>query len=362
MFKKVKKYGIIFIILSLSIFLYSCTNNTKKVTLSENTREDILLEEDEIAESINTAKKLLSDNQFTEANDLYNKALSLDNTNKDLYIEIKDNLLNSNRYEDAYNVVKKAIDNNIDVDNMKKIANDIARDIASNFQTIQVNYSIYDSSSFTLPSTITTTLDNNEVTLNVAWDNSSVNTKKIGEYSYKGFSEEHFRNIEAKVNILNRKEKVIGSIKNIYTSNGKTYIDVDLVEFYFGKELALQEAMKDNNKIVYDEEKGPYVPDGYYIRNNYNTITTYEVSDNCNYKLLEHDLEERLGYEIDNKGTSDINFDCSAKDFKEVIKLYNEFEKEELDDNGKPITNRSTLCWIELDAGIAQSIYRQYTP
>ena len=358
MFKKVKKYGIILIILSLSIFLYSCTDSTKKVTLSENTGEDILVEEDEVAESMNTAKKLLSDNQFTEANDLYNKALSLDNTNKDLYIEIKDNLINSNRYEDAYNVVKKAIDNNIDVDNMNKIA----KDIASNFQTIQVNYSAYEGSSFTLPSTITTTLDNKEVTLKVAWDNSSVNTKKIGEYSYKGFSEEHFRNIEAKVNILNREEKVIGSIKNIYTSNGKTYIDVDLVEFYFGSKIALPEAMKDNN-AVYDEERGEYfLPDGYYIRNNYSTITTYEVSDNCNYKLLEHDLEERLGYEIDNKGTSDINFDCSAKDFKEVIKLYNEFEKEEFDDKGRPITNRSKLCWIELDAGIAQSIYRQYTP
>ena len=358
MFRKVKKYGIIFIILSLSIFLYSCTDSTKKVTLSENTGEDILVEEDEVAEYINTAKKLLSDNQFTEANDLYNKALSLDNKNKDLYIEIKDNLLNSNRYEDAYTVVNKAIDNNVDVDNMNKIA----KDIASNFQTIQVNYSAYEGSNFILPTTITTTLDNKEVTRNVAWDNSSVNTKKVGEYSYKGFSQEHFRNIEAKVNILNRKETVIGSIKNIYTANGKTYIDVDLVEFYFGSKIALPEAMKDNN-AVYDEERGEYfLPDGYYIRNNYTTITTYEVSDNCSYKLLEHDLEERLGYEIDNKGTSDINFDCSAKNFKEVIKLYNEFEKEEFDDKGRPITNRSKLCWIELDAGIAQSIYRQYTP
>lgn len=358
MFKKVKKYGIILIILSLSISLYSCTDSTKKVTLSENTGEDILVEEDEIAESMNTAKKLLSDNQFSEANDLYNKALSLDNTNKDLYIEVKDTLLNSNRYEDAYTVIKKAIDNNVDVDNMKNIA----KDIASNFQTIQINYSTYEGSSFILPSIITTTLDNKEVTLKVAWDNSSVNTKKVGEYSYKGFSEEHFRNIEAKVTILNRKETVIGSIKKIYTSNGKTYVDVDLVEFYFGKEIALKEAMKDNEKIAYDEEKGPYVPDGYYIRNNYTTITTYQVSDNCSYKLLEHDLEERLGYEIDNKGTSDINFDCSAKDFKEVIKLYNEFEKEEFDDKGRPITDRATLCWIELDGGIAQSLYRQYTP
>ena len=83
-------------------------------------------------------------------------------------------------------------------------------------------------------------------------------------------------------------------VKNIYKSNGKTYIDVDLVEFLRG-DAALEGAIKDNNsKIgINDELDKKFVPDGYYIRDNVHTQITYEVSQNSTFNLAEfHSLSK----------------------------------------------------------------------
>ena len=354
MFKKIKKYGIIFIILSLSIFLYSCTDSTKKVTLSENTGEDILVEEDEVAESMNTAKKLLSDNQFTEANDLYNKALSLDKSNKDLYIKIKDDLLNSNRYEDAYNIVKKAINNNVDVDNMKSAL----KDISDKFEVIKLSNSIYQNGNYSLPKEVSTMISGEEVNIPVSWENQVVDTANIGTFAFQGYNEEYGRNITVELTVLeNVYDKQIGSIKKIYTSNGKTYIDIDLVEFYTGEE-ALAEAKKDN-AAAYDETTGEYfLPFGNYIRNNYSTITTYEVSKDSIYQLYFLDLFA-LGYDSESQ-IPELNT-VSYETFKSYIDMR---YKMQVDSghvvNGEIESTATTLSWIELKNNTAQSIYRRY--
>ncbi|MDU5110277.1 MAG: Ig-like domain-containing protein [Clostridium sp.] len=354
MFKKVKKYGIIFIIFSLSIFLYSCTDSTKKVTLSENTGEDILVEEDEIAEYLNTAKKLLSDNQFTEANDLYNKALSLDNTNKDLYIKIKDDLLNLNRYEDAYTVIRKAIDNNVDVENMKSVL----KDISDKFEIIKLSSSIYQNSNYSLPQQVTTMISGEEVNIPVSWENPAVDTSNIGTFNFQGYNEKYGRSIVLDLTVIeNVYDKQIGSINKTYTSNGKTYIDVDLVEFYTGEE-ALAEAKKDN-AAAYDETTGEYfLPFGNYIRNNYSTITTYEVSKDSIYQLYFLDLFA-LGYDSESQ-IPELNT-VSYETFKSYIDM---IYKMQVDYghvvDGEIESSKTTLCWIELKNNKVQSIYRKY--
>lgn len=157
-------------------------------------------------------------------------------------------------------------------------------------------------------------------------------------------------------------DKQIGCINNIYSIDGKTYIDVDLVEFYFGNEIALREALKDNEKIAYLENGEPYVPDGYYIRNNNSKLTTYEISSNCSFQLLNHDFLA-LGYNVPPPKNSSINEEASFNDFINYIDLRNPMDIGNLDiSDEKPITHRETLCWIELKNGVAYSIYRQYTP
>ena len=135
------------------------------------------------------------------------------------------------------------------------------------------------------------------------------------------------------------------------------------MEFYFGNEIALNEALKDNEKIAYKEDGTPYVPDGYYIRNNLSKITTYEISSDCTFQLLHHDFVETLGINTDYPGNSSINIIASFDNFRNFINLEGTMDISDLNiSNNKPITNRGTLCWIELKNNIAYSIYRQYTP
>lgn len=89
--KKILKLQLLFIIIILATTLFACTGTiTKDVILSTNTTDDILVEENEANELINNGTKLLSDEMYDEAMAYYNKAIELDKSNKDLYLEIKD--------------------------------------------------------------------------------------------------------------------------------------------------------------------------------------------------------------------------------------------------------------------------------
>ncbi|WP_418223357.1 tetratricopeptide repeat protein [Clostridium isatidis] len=114
--KKLIKQINMLALLTLAISLFACTDINKKITISNNTNKEILLEEDEISELINKGKKLLNDERYDEANAYFNKALELDKSNKNLYLKIKDIYLEANRLDDAYFLIKSAISNNVDVD------------------------------------------------------------------------------------------------------------------------------------------------------------------------------------------------------------------------------------------------------
>ncbi|WP_278599621.1 tetratricopeptide repeat protein [Clostridium tertium] len=357
--KKFIKLTIIPLFLILSTSLFACTDTTKKVTVSNNTSEEILVEENEVDEAITNAKKLLTDNKYDEAKAYFNKAISLDKSNKDLYLEIKDIYMNSNKYDDAYFIIKSALANNVDTENMKSIA----KEISSKFEVIKLADSIYQESEYNLPGSVSTDINGTSLSLPLTWNVATVDTSSAGTFTYYGTNEEYGRHVEFTLTVLkNVYDKQIGCINNIYSIDGKTYIDVDLVEFYFGNEIALREALKDNEKIAYLENGEPYVPDGYYIRNNNSKLTTYEISSNCSFQLLNHDFLA-LGYNVPPPKNSSINEEASFNDFINYIDLRNPMDIGNLDiSDGKPITHRETLCWIELKNGVAYSIYRQYTP
>lgn len=362
--KKLIKFQIILIIIILTISLLSCVDTTKKVTISNNTSEEILVEENEVDEAITNAKKLLADNKYDEVKAYFNKALSLDKSNKDLYLEIKDIYINSNKLDDAYFIIKSALANNVDSENMKTVA----KEISSKFEVIKLKESIYEESAYTLPRSVSTDINGASLSLPLSWNIATIDTTTTGTFTYYGINEEYGRQVEFTLIILeNVYDKQIGCINNIYTIDGKTYIDVDLVEFYRGREESLKEFLKDNtNKDEIDlptNDKGEYyVPDGYYIRNNSSKLTTYELSSDCSFQLLNHDFL-RLGYNVPPPENSSINEDASFKDFINYIDLINPMDIGDLDvSNGKPITHRESLCWIEIKNGVAYSIYRQYTP
>jgi tetratricopeptide (TPR) repeat protein len=357
--KKLIKFELIFIILILTTSFFACTNTSKKVTVSDNTEEDILVEENQVAELINTGKKLLSDEKYDEAMTYYSKAIELDKSNKDVYLKIKDIYLESNRPDDAYFITKTAISNNIDAENMKKIANDIS----SQFQVILINDKVEQDSEYYFPQNINTTINGKSISLPIKWDYIQANTGIPGAFEFYGFNEEYGRKVQINLTVSEIiYSKQIGCIKNIYTVDGRTYIDVDLVEFYLGGEIATKEALKDNIDLPLKETGEAYIPDGYYIRNNYDKITTYEISEDCSFQLLHHDLTA-IGYNTPAPNNSSITETASFDDFKNYINLRIPMDiGDHVISNDKPITQRETLCWIELKNDVVYSIYRQYTP
>lgn len=358
--KKILKLHIVFIIIILSTTLFSCTKTvTKNVTVSTNTAEDILVEENESNELINNGSKLLSDKRYDEAMAYYNKAIELDKSNKDLYLKIKDLYIEANRLDDAYFITKSAINNNVDTENMKKIS----EDISSKLEIIKITDKVDQNSEYYFPKNVNTTINGKSISLPIKWDYSKADTSTHGTFEYYGFNEEYGRKVKVNLTVLEISyDKQIGCIKNMYTVNGKTYIDVDLVEFYFGNEESLREALKDNTNIAYTESGTPYVPNGYYIRNNYSKITTYEISNDCSFQLLNHDFTS-LGYDDSSPINSSITQTASFNDFKNYIELRNPMDIDNINVNtDKPITQRETLCWIELENNVVYSIYRQYTP
>lgn len=347
--------------LMLSISLFSCTDTSKKVTVSNNTEEEILVEENEVTELINNGTKLLNDKKYDEANAYYNKAIELDKSNKDLYLEIKDIYLDANRLDDAYFITKTAISNNVDAENMKKVS----EEISSKFDVININDKVEQNSEYYFPKNVTAVINDQSITLPIKWDYAKVDTSNSGTFEYYGFNEEYGRKIKVTLTVPQVVyDKQIGCIENIYTTNGKTYIDVDLVGFYITKNLSLQEAFKDKKDIpIIESTEELSLLDGYYIKNDYSTITTYELSNDCSFQLLHHDFVETLGLNRDYPGNSSINLIASFDNFKDYIDLRNPMDIGDLviDDN-TILTNRGTLCWIELKNNVVYSIYRQYTP
>ncbi|MDI9216947.1 Ig-like domain-containing protein, partial [Clostridium tertium] len=206
----------------------------------------------------------------------------------------------------------------------------------------------YQESEYTLPESVTTVINGESLSIPLTWNVATVDTSSAGTFTYYGTNEEYGRQVEFTLTVLeNVYDKQAGSIKNAYSANGKTYIDVDLVELYVGFEEAVKEAVKDNRAAV--NENGEYfLPNSYYIRNNYTKLTTYEVSNNCTFQLLDYDLIY-LGYDVTPKNNSSIPEAVSLETFKNYI------------DN--PISKgRSVMCWIELKNDVAYSIYRQHTP
>jgi tetratricopeptide (TPR) repeat protein len=349
-------YKIIIIsVITISSTFVSCQNTSKKITISEDTQNEISTEENEVNEAIKTGEKYLTKNNFNEAKEYFNKAISLDKSNKDIYLKIKDIYLSFNRFDDAYFIIKTALTNNIDIENMKLIL----KDISSKFESINMNLSIYQDTSYTLPNEVKAVISGESISIPVTWDNQVVDSSTAGIFVYEGFNEDYGRKVNMEITVMeNVYDKQIGSINNIYTVDGKTYIDVDLVELYEDLNESLTEAKKDN-MASYDEEKGEYfLPFGYYIRNNNSTITTYEVSKDCVFQLYFIDLFA-LGYDSESK-LPQLNT-VPYETFKNYIDMMNKMYLDNKQESGNKIaTHRTTLCWIKIKNNNVYSISRKY--
>lgn len=325
-------------IISTSLTFISCSNTTKKITVSENTEGEVSLEESEIIKAITTGEKLLDENKIKEAKEYFNKAISLEKENKDTYIRIKDKYVSINKLDEAYNIIKTAISNNVDIENMKLIL----KEISSKFEVIKISNSIYQNSSYSLPKEVNINISDTPISIPVTWNNENLDTNILGTFSYEGYNDEYGRKIIVELTVIeNVYDKEIGYIKDIYISNGKTYVDIDLAELYQGSD-AKAEAIKDNKAAI--DENGNYIYiAAFYIRNNYDKISTYELSNDCIFQLTPYDLDP-----------------YSSEPLNMITVDYNTFFRQVEKVKSTP-NNMGLFCWIKLKNNCVYSIYSQYT-
>lgn len=182
------------------------TPTAKEVVISSNIRKDIKAEEEEVDFFKRKAKEYLKQSNFEEAKALYEKAILMDETNKDLYIEIKDEYINCNRLDDAYRIIKMAIDNKVDVDNMMTISSDIK----SRFDKIEYSHSTIEGQKYELPSEGVININGEDITVPISWTENEVNTNNTGMFVYEGVNEQYGRsfilNLDVQYRILTESE------------------------------------------------------------------------------------------------------------------------------------------------------------
>ncbi|MEW8956291.1 Ig-like domain-containing protein [Clostridium sp.] len=337
------------IIVTGTTVIGGCKKKDKEIVLSDNVAKDIQVEENEIEKYIKEGNKFLEEKNYTEARKSYEAAITKGKNDKQIYMDIKDQYLNKNRYDDAYYIIKLAIENKVDTENMEKVLTSI-RD---KMESVELSYEIYeDKDSFVLPQEVDITVDNNKIKDYVLWEKENQDiSNKPGQYSYNGVTKEYGRNVHVTLNVkANVKEDVkediydskFGIVKDIYTDNGTVYISFDEAEFYFGWEEAVAEAVKDNKAM--QKEDGTYtLPDPYYIRYHIGEIKVYEVSKDASFNLLSYDVDPS------NNHTNELqSVDYST--FKKKI------------DNWKGGYVSNLQFNVDMKNGIVTKMSKQYTP
>ncbi|GAA0776339.1 hypothetical protein GCM10008908_29560 [Clostridium subterminale] len=349
---KINKFllcSVAFVMVTSTVIIGGCKNKDKEIVLSENVAKDIQVEENEIEKYIKEGNKFLEEKNYTEARKSYEAAITKGKNDKQIYMDIKDQYLNKNRYDDAYYIIKLAVENKVDIENMEKVLTSI-RD---KMESVELSYEIYeDNVSFVLPKEVDITVDNNKVKDYVLWGKENLGiSNKPGQYSYNGLTKEYGRNVHVTLNVKenvkeNTKEDVynsrIGLVTDIYTENNTIYISFDEVEFYTGEE-ALAEAKKDNKAIK--EEDGTYIVyDDYYIRNSAVETKVYEVSKDVAMNLLAYE----------------VNPDNNKIDFQKVN--YDTFKKHIEKYKNDTSAERALLCEVDMKNNIVASMSRKFTP
>ncbi|NFV13184.1 Ig-like domain-containing protein [Clostridium sp. FAM 1755] len=323
------------LILIVMISVSGCGKKQKTSILTNDVKQQEAMKENEIKKFIKDGTNFLNSGKYDDAKSSFEKAISMDKSNKGAYIEIKNKYIEKNRIDDAYYFIKLAISNNVDIENMKKLLNDIK----SKFEVTKLYVNVYQNNEYQLPDKIKAKINNEDKEVGVVWNNNSINTNKVGTIKYEGKIEQYDREAELNLKIIevkketkkeNNTEKVkniqeendnkkvkngkqIGFINEIYEQNGKRYLKIDDVEFFFNKDgndrTAEREAIKDGRKDLLHDGG---LDNGYYIRNKNKSLEAYEISQNadiyiCGYRNNLNALDlQRVDYK--NLKNLDLNY------------------------------------------------------
>lgn len=329
-----KRRTIISLILTLVIMsnVSACGNKEKTTVLSNDVKQEAAMQENEIKKLISDGTDFLNNGKYDDAKSAFEKAISMDKTNKGAYIEIKNKYIEKQRVDDAYYVIKLAIGNNVDIENMKALLNDIK----SKFEVAKIDVNIYQNDSYNLPTKIKTKINNEDKEVDVIWDNKNVDTSKLGTVKYEGKIEQYDRSAELNLKVMKvQKQKKVGVIRDIYEDGDIRYLKYDEVDFFIDKD--------ENDKTAEVEAKkdGSGVSDGYYIRNKDKSLTTYKISPNAEIIVCDYDQMMVVGHLAE--------------------KRMNYQELKSMDKHGD-INYKNRLFYIYLENNVVVKIEQQYLP
>ncbi|MEG2916307.1 MAG: Ig-like domain-containing protein [Clostridium sp.] len=365
----IKIWKLVFIICVGIIALGGCVKD-KETIISDNVEKDIQIEESQINKYIQEGNKYLSEGKYDEAKASYEAATEKSKSYKLVYIDIKDEYLKYKRYDDAYAIIKLAIENNVDVENMKSIL----KSIQENFESVIISKSVYQDESYELPEQVEVKINNKIINDYVTWNENSINTSVIGMFSYEGITKEHGKNIKVNLEVKeNSYSRMVGFIHDLYKSEEGIYISFDEAEFYKDAE-ALAEARKlgkgwrteegefiltntdgdyGNNNVMAatEEDKNFRLLNGYFIKNPNKSLVTYTVDRNAIFKMLDYEVDPSKYYSID---LVKVNYDTirayidshnneSSYSSKEEYKKYKDYA-------------RPLLYWIDIKNGIVVNV------
>lgn len=291
-------------ILTLIVFSLSmsgCLHKDKEVVVTKNVKVGAKQDKNQIKKNIELGNKLLGAEKYSDAKNAYNKAISLDKMNKATYLTINDMYLKKDRLQDAADIIQEAIDNHVDVANMKTILSQIKARIEASTAIKQYSLS--------------------QKTNQKPKQNSNTQDKPAVEQS----------------------KKIIGFVKNIYEKNGKRYLTIDEAKFYRGDAAA--------KACAADGYPGAADMDDYYISNKDKTISEYEISNNCVFNVQKWQLHEKT---INNGAETDST---SYDTIKAIVKA----NTDNVNDQGCT-DNRGNLYWLIINNNVVGEMDAQYTP
>lgn len=335
-----KKAILILLILVIVLNFSACGKKEKKIILSTDVKKEVAIQENETKKLIESGIKFLNEKKYDDAKSSFEKAISMDKSNRGAYIQIKNRYMEKQRIDDAYYIIKLAISNGVDTENMKELL----KNIKSEFEVTKLSETIYQNNNYKLPSKIKAKINNENKDVNVIWNNNVVNTNKLGNVKYKGKIEQYDRAVELDLKVIKAKkiekaEKItktnkIGWVKVPYERNGKRYLKVDEVEFFLEDKFThsdiAKEALKDGVKLIEPV---------YYIRNKNKALKEYEISPKAEIYVNNY-IIERNGV-----GNKKVTYD--------KFKMLDEYKRDKYN---------VVLCNISLENDVIVKIRQQYIP
>ena len=303
-----KRILALFVGIIISINCIACTGADKENILLKDVKSQSKVEEQEIETAIENGNKYLEEKNYDKAKKWYEKAISISKSNVATYKKIEGKYLEKDRSDDAYRIIRLAIDNGVDVENMKKEL----KSIEDTFDAIVMNKVIYAGENYKLPNEVSLDVNGSKVTGKIKWNNDKVKNSVVGIFTYGGNIAQYGRKVILNLEIKDKNNNVIVENKkndkdekknetnpiqsDIYVDEksyftgtklcyvtkfeGKEYnrfLTLKEVEFYEG-EYAIEQANIEGKSVLY-KESGEY-----YIKTVGNE-EKYLVSEQCSWKV-----------------------------------------------------------------------------